>query len=166
MDEMIGVGIRISVSYVYVLALLRLSGKRSIGDLAPFDLMIALIVGDMFDDIFWGTLPLSTWLVGLSTIMLLDLLVSYGTYRSTLLGRIFGSRRSVLVRHGTPQRKELAFERMNDSELAAELRLQGVEDIDQVKELGLEPSGKPSLLKEEQFQPAEKKDLAKLRRAA
>lgn len=166
MEEMLGVGIRVSVAYAYVLAMLRLSGKRSVGALSPFDLMIALVIGDMFDDLFWGDIPLSIWLVGLSTIMLLEILVSYGAFRSKRLGRIVGSRRAILVRHGTPDRREMARERVGDEELAEELRLHGLEDPEQVREMALEPSGQASLLKEPEFEPAQKRDLPGLGRAA
>jgi uncharacterized membrane protein YcaP (DUF421 family) len=166
MDEMIGVALRVSIAYIYVLAMLRLSGRRSVGHLSPFDLLIALVIGDMFDDIFWGEIPLSLWLVGVSTIILLHMLTEYGAFRSKLVARVVVSERTILIRMGEPDRKGMARERVSDEELSSELRMQGLEGPSRVGEAALEPSGQLSSLEKEEYQPALKRDLPRLRRAA
>ena len=68
-QELIGIALRVSVMYLYVLAIMRLSGKRSLGAITPFDFVVTVIVGDMFDDVFWAEVPLSKGLVGVTTIV-------------------------------------------------------------------------------------------------
>ena len=80
MDEwkaIVGIMIRISIMYLYVLTVLRLSGKRTIGSVSPPDFAVATILGDMFDDVFWAEVPLAKEIVGISTLLLVYLLVVY-----------------------------------------------------------------------------------------
>jgi uncharacterized membrane protein YcaP (DUF421 family) len=68
--------VRILVVWIFVLALVRVSGKRTVkqGDLASF--VVALILGDMFDDAIWAEVPMAEFFVGAGTLVLLHLLVS------------------------------------------------------------------------------------------
>ena len=73
--------VRVLFVWVFTLALLRVTGKRSIkqGDLASF--VVALILGDMFDDVFWAEVPASQFVVGAGTLVLLHLLVAFESMR-------------------------------------------------------------------------------------
>jgi uncharacterized membrane protein YcaP (DUF421 family) len=54
--DLTGIVFRVSIMYVYALALVRIAGKQSLGQLTPMDFVVTLIIGDLFDDIFWAEL--------------------------------------------------------------------------------------------------------------
>jgi uncharacterized membrane protein YcaP (DUF421 family) len=55
---------RVLFGYVVLLALVRLSGKRTVKHSSPFDFTIALITGDMIDDLLWAEVAASQFVVG------------------------------------------------------------------------------------------------------
>jgi uncharacterized membrane protein YcaP (DUF421 family) len=158
MEQMAGILLRIVITYLYLLAIIRLSGKRTIAEGTPFDLIVALIVGDMPDGIIWGELPLAQGLVGLGTIMAVHLLVVAFASRNVSFGQLVEASPDPLLRDGHPLRQQMSRQRVNDQELDAMLREQGVDDRNEVEEALLEPSGILTVQKREAYQPAEKRD--------
>jgi len=73
---------RAAFAYVFILVLLRLSGKRTVkqGDMASF--VVALIIGDMFDDLIWAEVPASQFVIGVGTLVFLHLLVIVNLFAS------------------------------------------------------------------------------------
>ena len=61
--DLTGIILRVSVMYLYALALLRISGKQSVDHLTALDFLITLIIGDLFDDIFWAEVTIPHGLV-------------------------------------------------------------------------------------------------------
>ena len=164
MDDLIGIALRASIMYAYALVVVRLTGKRSVGMISAADLMATFIIGDMFDDICWAEVPLAKGLVGVTTVALVHLLVEYGTYRWRTLDRIVDSSQTVLVRAGLVLRDGLRHERLGEEDVRSQIRQHGVDDLAEVREASLEPSGHVSVLKEDWAKPAEKRDLPRLER--
>ncbi len=165
MEDLAGIGVRASVIYLYVLAMMRFAGKRTVGDLSPWDFLVALIIGDMFDDVIWGEVSLARAIVGLTTVLLLHILVSYAGFRSRRMDRLFGSGPTPMVRDGRLVREGQRKERVDDDEIRSLLRLRGVDRLGEIREALLEPSGRLSVLRREEAKPAEKRDLPELKRA-
>jgi uncharacterized membrane protein YcaP (DUF421 family) len=63
-------------TYVLLLLLLRLAGKRTIQQGMPFDFVFALILGDLIDDAVWAEVPFAQFLVASVTLMLTKLLMT------------------------------------------------------------------------------------------
>jgi uncharacterized membrane protein YcaP (DUF421 family) len=80
--DLTGIIFRVSIMYVYALALVRISGKQSLGHLTPMDFIVTLIIGDLFDDVFWADVPLAEGMVGFVTIILVHILVTFVTSRN------------------------------------------------------------------------------------
>jgi uncharacterized membrane protein YcaP (DUF421 family) len=74
--------VRTAFAYVFLLALIRISGKRAIkhGDAGSF--VVALIIGDMFDDVVWAEVPVSQFVVAVSAIVSVHLLVTASLFRA------------------------------------------------------------------------------------
>jgi uncharacterized membrane protein YcaP (DUF421 family) len=74
--------VRAALAYVFILILLRVSGKRTVkqGDLASF--VVALVIGDMFDDLIWAEIPAAQFVVGVGTIVFVHFLVAEASFRS------------------------------------------------------------------------------------
>lgn len=144
--------------YAYALALVRISGKSSIGQLTPMDFIVTLILGDFFDDVFWMEVPLVQGLVGFATIVLVHILVTFITSRNTSIYRLLASPARLLIEEGRLVQKSLQQERIRAEEVQFELRLQGEEHMREVKEARLESSGQLSVIKEPSSKPVPKKD--------
>src|SRR5438309_11858360 len=93
--------VRSTVVYVFLLVLLRITGKRQVGQLAPFDLVLLLILSNAVqnsmnagDNSLTGGLVLATTLIGL------NFLSGFAISRSRRLDVIVGGRPQVLIHNG------------------------------------------------------------------
>jgi len=161
--DLTGIVFRISVMYLYSLALVRIAGKQSIGQLTAMDLVVTLIIGDLFDDVFWAEVPLLQGLVGFTTVILTHILVTYLTSRSKTLDRLVNSRARLLIKNGKLMPEGLQREWMRQETLQFEMRLKGEEHPREVKEARLEPEGQVSVLKTDFNKGVQKKDRSRLR---
>ena len=74
--------VRVVFAYVMLLALVRVSGKRTVRQGSPFDFAVALILGDMVDDAIWAEVALSQFAVASGTLMMIHLLLDMVRFRS------------------------------------------------------------------------------------
>lgn len=155
---------RASLVYVFVLLVIRLLGKRSVGQFGAFDLLVALMLGEVVDEIVFGDVSLAKGFVAIAVIALWHFVNGWASYKSKFIDWLTEGRASLLVEHGQINRDTLAAERMNEEELWTALRQEGIEDIKEVKRAMLEPDGKVSVIQEKWARPLEKGDLEHLAR--
>lgn len=151
--------LRASIFYLYVLILMRLSGKRSIGQLTAMDFVVATIIGDQFDTVIYGEVPIVQGLVGFGTIVIWHIVANFASSRSVLIDRLLASPPTVLIRNGSYLQAGLDKEWMNVETVQSELRLNGEDELSEIKEARLEPSGQLSLIKNEPSEPVQKQDI-------
>ena len=74
--------VRVLFGYFFALALMRAAGKRTVkqGDASSF--VLAVIVGDLFDDLFWAEVPAAQFVVATGTLVLLHVMASVAVYRA------------------------------------------------------------------------------------
>ena len=154
-----GIGIRISVMYFYALALIRISGKQSVGHLSAMDFIVVTIIGDLFDDVFWSEIPILQGLVGFATIVFVHILVTYLASRNLQIHNLVTPPPSIVVRAGRLVKEALQRERTRPETVHFEMRLKGEEHLREVKEARWEPKGKISIIKDKPYQSAKKKDV-------
>ncbi len=159
MQELGALALRVGIVYVFLLTLLRVARKRSIGEITPFDLMIALVISDLPDDMIYGESPFAAGAVAILTLMIAHMLLSYAAYRFPFVSRLVYSTPDELIERGKVIPQNGAFERIGKTEIAARLREFGVDDRAQVEKATLEPSGVLSVLRRKEFKPIEKRDL-------
>jgi uncharacterized membrane protein YcaP (DUF421 family) len=162
MEPLLGILLRVSIMYVYTLLILRLSGRRSIDSMSPQDFIVAVILGDMFDDVFWSEVTVAMGIVGITTIIFIHLLVSYAVYRSNILSLIIEGSKVKLVQQGKILTKVLDKEWLRRDEVLSLLRQKSVEDLSEIKEAYFETSGLVSILLLEEKKPLTKRDLSAL----
>jgi uncharacterized membrane protein YcaP (DUF421 family) len=75
------IAIRAILTYVYLLVLLRLAGKRTLRQANAFDFVLALIVGDLTDDVLWAEVPMAQFIVAAATLVLAKLAVTLSVFR-------------------------------------------------------------------------------------
>jgi uncharacterized membrane protein YcaP (DUF421 family) len=166
MEDLIGIAVRVSVMYVYALLILRLAGKRSIANLSALDLIVGLVIGDMFDDVIWAEIPLAQGMLGMTTFVLLHSLVTFASYKSQRFDELVNSAPTRVIAGGRLLREGLAKERTPAGEVEMGLRLLQEDKLDEVKTGQWEPSGELSVEKHERAKPVQKRDLAALRKVA
>src|SRR5271154_3000089 len=134
--------IRALVVYLSVLILLRISGKRQIGQMGATEFVTILLISNAVqnsmnggDNSLSGGLLLACVLVGLSV------LISYLTFRSRVFSRIFEGTPTLLIHKGKSIAKHLEHERMNERELRTLLRKQGFQHLRDVETAILEADG-------------------------
>jgi uncharacterized membrane protein YcaP (DUF421 family) len=126
------IAVRVIVAYVYLLVMTRLSGKRAVSQSTPIDCLVALIIGDLIDDALWADVPMAKFGAAVASITFCELLSTFAAWRWRGALHLLEGRPSVLVRDGVIQRDALRSEQMSDSELLYLLRLQGIEDLEDV----------------------------------
>jgi uncharacterized membrane protein YcaP (DUF421 family) len=158
-NELVLTAARASLLYFFLLFIVRLLGKREVGNITAFDLIVAFMLGEVTDEIIFGDVSLAKGFLAIGVVALWHLANSWGSYKSEFIDRLTGSKATLLVEHGQIDQKGLAKERMSEEELWSALRLQGIEDITQIKSAMLEPHGQVSVIKEEWAEPIQKRDL-------
>jgi uncharacterized membrane protein YcaP (DUF421 family) len=154
-----GIIFRISVMYLYAVALVRISGKQSLGQLSPMDFVVTLIIGDLFDDVFWAEVPILQGMVGFATIILMHILVTLINSRNKSIHQLIASPARLLIENGKLVQENLSREWVRLETVQFELRLKGEEHPRDIKEARLEPKGQVSILRTRASKPVQKKDL-------
>jgi len=167
LHELAMTALRATAIYVFLLVVVRVLGKRTVGSATAFDFMVALILSEVVDEPIYGDVPLVQGLVVLGVVAGWHAVNSYLSYRSPRFDRLAGGEPTVLVKNGAIMRDGMRSERMNEEELWSLLRLQGIEDLRDIKEATLEPDGLLSVIKTDEARELQKRDLDDvLRRAA
>jgi uncharacterized membrane protein YcaP (DUF421 family) len=156
--DLTGIIFRVSIMYLYALALVRISGKQSLGQLTTMDFVVTLIIGDLFDDVFWAEVPIVQGMVAFTVIVLIHMLLTFASSRNIRFYRLVTSPERVMVKGGKLVAKNLQHEWMRPETLQSELRMNGEEHPRDIKEAWLEPKGKVSTLKDPASKPVQKKD--------
>ena len=165
MEHVLAFAIRATISYVFLLILLRVSGKRTVGEGTPFDVVVALVLGDFPDDMIWGEVPVVQGFVAMGTVMLVHLAVVYASFRSIRFDRLVGSGPTVILRHGRREPAGLRAARMNDGDVDVVLRHHGGVPRSDVAEAALEQTGEVSVRRARGARPATRRDVADERAA-
>ena len=146
--------------YFLVLVVIRAMGKREIGQLPPFDFVVAIIIAELaVIPLESRDLPLWHSILPLVILGLLEVIVSYATlFSHTLRGLICGHPQ-IIIKNGVLLRKEMRKARYNLDELLAHLREKGIFDPANVEFAVLETSGKLSVIEKSQHRPVTPADL-------
>lgn len=158
-QELAMTAVRASVIYAFLLVVLRLLGKRTVGGSTAFDFMVALILGEVVDEPIYGDVPMTQALLVIVVIAAWHYANSWLSYRSIRFDHLAGGTPTVLVRDGQIQRDGMRREHVNEEELHTLLRLQQVDDIREVKAATLETTGELSVIKTEEARELQKGDL-------
>ncbi len=136
---------RTSFMFVYTLILVRTAGKRGIGDVSPFELLLVVALGSAVGDpMFYPEVPLLHAMVVVAVVVLLQRGLVTLNKRSARAERLLESTSTRLVTNGVIELDAMAAERFARDELFMALRENSVEQLGQVKRAYLEPSGRIS----------------------
>ncbi len=145
--------------YVLMLFVIRVLGKRTVGNFAAFDLIVALMLGEVVDEIIYGDVSIAQGVVAIGVVAAAHYGNEWLSYWDHGLHRILEGTPTPIVRSGAMVEKGMRHERMNARAVLHELRLQGVDDIREVKLAMVETDGVVSVIKEDWAETAQKADL-------
>ena len=152
--------LRTIILYVFIIAGIRLMGKRQVGELEPSELVLALLIADLaavpMQD--FG-IPLLTGLIPILTLLGLTMALSVLTMKSVKFRAVLCGRPSIIVENGKLRQGEMRKNRFTLDELMEELRMKGVTDLSTVKYAILETNGQLSVLPFTAQQPPTAQDL-------
>ena len=140
--------LRSVVVYGFLLASFRVLGKRQLGQMTPFDLVVLLIISNVVQNALIGNdNSLGGGLLGATAILALNSLVAWVTFRFKPARRVVEHVPTILVRHGRLIKENLDRERLSLSEFHAALRREGVVTVSEVRYVLLEQDGHLSVIR-------------------
>ncbi len=146
--------LRAGVVYLFLLALLRISGKRQVGQLAPFDLVLLLVLSNAVQNSMnAGDNSLLGGLISATALVALNYGVGYLTARNRLVERIVDGRPEVLIRDGQLFEQVMQRAQLSHHELHSALRQAGCCEVEEVSLAILEINGAISVIQRRQDTP-------------
>lgn len=150
---------RTLVFYVLLLIVVRLLGKRQIGEMEPSEIVVTMLLANLASitienldmSIFFGIVPILL-------VFGAELLLSYLTFRSIGIRKLFCGKPVILIDNGKICEENLRKTRVNLDELTMDLRENGIFDLTTVKFAILETDGQLSTMLYAKEQPASAKD--------
>jgi uncharacterized membrane protein YcaP (DUF421 family) len=156
--------LRTGLIYLLVLIGVRLSGKREVGQMTPFDLTLLLLLSNSVQNAMTGPdTSLLGGAVAAGTLLLLNYLVADVSGGSRRFRRLIQGQPSLLVHDGKIIEAHLAREHVSIDELHRALREHGIDGCDQVALAVLEVDGSISCLKYDEIKPDARTHLARRR---
>ena len=150
--------LRATVIFIALYLLVRLMGKRELGQMTPFELIVLIVIGDLIQQgVTQNDFSLTGAVLAISTFALLALLMSWATYLWPWAERLLEGEPRVIVRDGEIIAANLRRNRLTRAEIEAEMRLTGIGRLSDVAWAILETQGKISFIRrsEEEKEAAE-----------
>jgi uncharacterized membrane protein YcaP (DUF421 family) len=142
--------LRTFVVYLTVLILLRVAGKRELGQMTPFDLVVILVIANAVQNAMTGgDNSLVGGIIAATTLTATNIAVGRWGSRIPFFRRLVASEPRVLLRDGRPIKEALDEERIDLEELEMAARQHGIADLADVTAAVLEEDGSISIIPKE-----------------
>ena len=141
---------RATVMFFVLYVLLRIMGKRELGQMTPFELVVMIVLGDLIQQgVTHNDFSLTGAILAVSTFAFLAVIMSWITYLSPRAEKLLDGEPRVVIRDGQLIKENLRRDRMTQSEVESEMRIAGIAKMDEVAWGILEPQGKISFIKKD-----------------
>ena len=135
------------IIYLFLIVLLRLTGKRQVGQLAPFDLVLLLVLSNAVQNAMnGGDNSVIGGMISAVTLVGLNWIVGLLTYRSKKLEALVEGRPDVLIHNGKLFEQALKRAKLTQHEVMCALREAGCATIEEVQAALLENDGSISVI--------------------
>ena len=152
--------IRSFITYILLLLVLRLMGKRQIGELQPSELVTTLLLSEVASQpVTDDNIPLVYGLVPVAAILSFEVILSFAITKNKKFKKIMTGEISVLIDKGKLNMEEMKKNRISLEELASELRQKNIADISRVQYAIMEKNGKISVIEKAEYQPCTLEDM-------
>src|SRR5689334_7801317 len=141
------IALRAAIAFCFIFFLTRVVGRRELGSMEPFDLILLVVLGDLIQQgVTQSDYSVTGLLVAASTMAILTVLFSYLSYRFPRLRPTLDGEPIVIVRDGKPIDRNLRRERLTFDEVMVEARLQQISSVEEIAWAVLETSGRISII--------------------
>ena len=144
---MINIFVRVLIIYILVLIVMRLMGKRELGQMQPFELVIAIMIADLASVPMADTgIPITNGIIPILALLLVQLVISIINLKSINGRKIICGMPSILIYRGKIDEKALKKERFTVNELEERLRGNNIVNLGDVEYAILETSGQVTVI--------------------
>ena len=152
--------IRTVILYIYLIFIMRVMGKRQLGQLEPVDFVVALMISELATlPMGDNRIPLIYAIVPITTLVFLQVMTSFLELKSEHIRYILNGQPSILIKDGLVNVEELKQLRYNLDDLLAELRQNGYFNLQEIHYAILETDGSLSIVPYTPYEPATRQDL-------
>jgi uncharacterized membrane protein YcaP (DUF421 family) len=139
--------IRASAIFIFLFVLLRLMGKRELAELAPFELVMLIVMGDLIQQgVTQNDFSVTGAILAIATFAFWSLTLNWLTFKSKRAEKLIDGEPAIVVHDGAFVEAALDRNRLTRGEVESEMRLAGIAHIDQVAWAVLETNGKISFI--------------------
>lgn len=139
--------LRATAMFVLLYALIRLLGKRELGQMTPFELVLLVVMGDLIQQgVTHNDFSLTGGMLAIGTFAFWALTLSWATYLFPKLKNALEGEPRVIVKNGKIIEANLRRDRLTRDEILSEMRLAGIGRLADVEWAILEPQGKISFI--------------------
>lgn len=140
--------IRALLVYGFLLLVLRLTGKRQVGQLSTFDLVLLLVLSNAVQNSMnGGDNTVAGGFVLVLTLVAVNALVTWVSFRSKKVALLVEGRPCILVHDGAVLEGSLTREQISRHELMAAIRQVGLTEIEEVRVAILEANGRINVIR-------------------
>lgn len=152
--------IRTILMYFFVIFSLRLLGKRQIGELEPSELVVTIIISEVASlPIQDPSQPIISSLLVISLLLILEIILSYGAYKSPKLRKTFYGVPSIFYEKGKIHQNEMDKQRFNLNDLMETVRNTGATSLSEIDYIIMETNGNVSVIPKSGHGPLTLNDL-------
>jgi uncharacterized membrane protein YcaP (DUF421 family) len=142
--------LRAIVIYFFVYLLTRVIGRRELSSLAPFDLILLIILGDSVQQgLTQDDYSVTGVVIAVGTIAALQVATSYVSFRVPRMRSVLEGEPIVIIEDGRPIERNMKRERLVLEEVMEEARLQQIDSVDKIRWAVVEPSGNISFIEKQ-----------------
>lgn len=146
--------------YFFVLVIIRFMGKREVGQLSPFDLVVSIMIAEAaVMAIENPDIPVLAGVIVITTLMVAEVGLSYLSLISIRIRLLVTGRPSIVVKDGKIVDQELRRIRYNVHDLLSQLRQKGITDPQKVQFALVESSGNLSVIPKSSYRPVQPSDM-------
>lgn len=139
--------IRATVIFWFLWLVVRGTGKRSLAELTPLDLILVVIIGDIVQQgVNQEDMSLTGSMLAVSVFVAWTLAAASSSRRSPRVARVLAGEPVIIVRDGKPLKDQLDRERLTITDLKEAARMEGIGDLTEVAFAVLETDGKFSFI--------------------
>jgi uncharacterized membrane protein YcaP (DUF421 family) len=136
-----------TAAYAILIAMLRVSGKRTLSKMNAFDLIVTVALGSTLSSVLLTeSIALAEGVMALALLVFLQYAITWASVRSARVQGLIKAEPTLLVHDGRYLRGAMREQRVTEDEIGAALRASGQNDLSQAAEVVLETDGSISVI--------------------
>lgn len=152
--------LRTVIMYIFVVIVLRIMGKRQIGELEASELVVTIIISEIAALPITDTgVPLSGCILAILILLIMEIFISQAAYKSVLVRTVLYGKPSTFYKNGRLNQAEMEKQRFNVADLMEEIRNSGAVSLNQVDYIVMETNGKVSVVLNAESNPLTPSDM-------